>query len=77
MSLLQISEPGMTPEPHQRRLAVGIARQSRSTISRREGLGKTVTAAEIILGAGVADCGVLVAVQKKLDFPLTPPQVVV
>ena len=24
MSLLQISEPGMTPEPHQRRLAVGI-----------------------------------------------------
>ena len=24
MALLQISEPGMSPEPHQRRLAVGI-----------------------------------------------------
>ena len=24
MALLQISEPGMAPEPHQRRLAVGI-----------------------------------------------------
>ncbi|MCX7741654.1 MAG: Hsp70 family protein, partial [Tepidimonas sp.] len=24
MALLQISEPGMTPDPHQRRLAVGI-----------------------------------------------------
>ncbi|MFX6035636.1 Hsp70 family protein, partial [Acinetobacter baumannii] len=25
MALLQISEPGMSPAPHQRRLAVGIA----------------------------------------------------
>ena len=24
MALLHISEPGMSPEPHQRRLAVGI-----------------------------------------------------
>ena len=24
MALLQISEPGMSPEPHQRKLAVGI-----------------------------------------------------
>ena len=30
MALLQISEPGMSPEPHQRRLAVGIDHSTRT-----------------------------------------------
>ena len=73
MALLQIAEPGQSPQPHQRRLAVGIDLGTTNSLvaALRSGLSEPLPDADgqvILLDAGVGVHGYQADISRTMVF---------